>query len=457
MKNKLAILSVCTLMLLQPITAFADAYEFRTGSDGKQYWYEDGVLQGTYNDPKGVLGDGTVRGREIYDPATDAWYWLDSVYNGAKAVGKEVWIPYIYQNEAGFSEQDILDNAAASDDGLQKFTADCIRQRTGKWVRYDENGKMLKGWVTIEGALADCYPDQKGNTYYYDNKTGLMAKGNITLDGKDYYFDEITGVLQNKEEPSGGGESSFPTINEQVILTTKNVKITATDLEDTWNGPTLNLKIENNLSKNIIIQTSNESVNGYMVDSTTMLNEIEATSTGTDGITFQASSLDECGIKDVASMEFKINILDGNWNTLFSSGVIKVDTSIASGYQQKYDDSGREIVKRDGIRIVDRGLSKDDSTYGKGIDLYIENNTDKNVTVYVRDVYVNGKACDSIIAEEIVPGKKARSEVIFMDYSLEENGITSTSQIKEVKLYFSIAETSSDSTIFDTDVITLAY
>ena len=68
----------------------------------------------------------------------------------------------------------------------------------GKWVRYDENGKMMKGWVYIEGeALENLYPTQKGNVYYYDYLTGLMAKGWTTIDGTRYYFDEISGKLLN--------------------------------------------------------------------------------------------------------------------------------------------------------------------------------------------------------------------------------------------------------------------
>ncbi len=193
------VLFVCVLIMLNPISALAAEYEFRTGSDGKLYWYENGVRQGTYDDPQGVIGDGTVRGREIYDPATDAWYWLDSVYDGAKACGKEVWIPYIYQDEARFSDAEITQNAQASDNGLQQLVESAIRQKIGKWVRYDENGKMLKGWVKIEGALADCYPDQSGNVYYYDYKTGLMAKGDITINGTLYHFDELTGALNNPE------------------------------------------------------------------------------------------------------------------------------------------------------------------------------------------------------------------------------------------------------------------
>jgi glucan-binding YG repeat protein len=54
---------------------------------------------------------------------------------------------------------------------------------------------MLKGWVTIEGTLAEKYQNQVGNTYYYDKRTGLMAKGWVTIDGIQRHFDENTGVL----------------------------------------------------------------------------------------------------------------------------------------------------------------------------------------------------------------------------------------------------------------------
>ena len=62
-------------------------------------------------------------------------------------------------------------------------------------MRYDEDGKMLKGWVTIEGELANLYPKQAGNRYYYDYKTGLMAKGWTVIGGARYHFDEQTGVM----------------------------------------------------------------------------------------------------------------------------------------------------------------------------------------------------------------------------------------------------------------------
>lgn len=116
--------------------------------NGKKYWYEKGVKQGT-----------TGRGKEIYDPDSDAWYWLDAVQGGAMTVSKDV-----YQESAAGQWADKPDG-------------------TGKWVRYDENGHMVKGWQTTD----------KG-TYYFDLITGAMAKGAGNIDGVPCAFDEYTGI-----------------------------------------------------------------------------------------------------------------------------------------------------------------------------------------------------------------------------------------------------------------------
>lgn len=55
----------------------------------------------------------------------------------------------------------------------------------GKWVRYDANGQMLKGWNTNENG-----------TYYFDPITGAMAHGTVEINGKTCHFDEATGILK---------------------------------------------------------------------------------------------------------------------------------------------------------------------------------------------------------------------------------------------------------------------
>ena len=117
--------------------------------NGVEYWYENGVKQGTEG-----------RGKEIYDPESDAWYWLDAVQGGAKTVNKDVY----QESEAG--------QWADRPDG------------TGKWVRYDANGHMVKGWQTTSAG-----------TYYFDPVFGTMAKGDAVIDGQSHYFDPNTGVM----------------------------------------------------------------------------------------------------------------------------------------------------------------------------------------------------------------------------------------------------------------------
>ena len=164
------------VILVDAIDQFAIEFGFSSDSY-KEYWYENHTRQGMYGDPRNITDTlyGLERGREIYDPASDGWYWLDAIYNGAKAVSKEVWMPYIYQEDLlhGYNPQ-------------------------GKWVRYDASGKMIKGWYTVEEDTIDqiLYPSQLYNTYYYDLITGQMIKGWYTTpDGVSHHFDEQTGVL----------------------------------------------------------------------------------------------------------------------------------------------------------------------------------------------------------------------------------------------------------------------
>lgn len=168
------------------------------------FWYEGGVKQGTYDDPKGVYGfddrsqQWINRGREICDQNQDAWFWLDSVLGGAKAVNKEVWVPYIYQNEKDWKDnQEELDRNAALSGDMAEQVKNAILNGEGKWVRYNSQGQMIKGWFLVDEAVAQIYPDQLGNWYYYDPQTGLMAKGWVLVDDIVWHFDEVTGVLDD--------------------------------------------------------------------------------------------------------------------------------------------------------------------------------------------------------------------------------------------------------------------
>ena len=135
--------------------------------NGVKYWYENGVRQGVKYREDGSI-DASYRGKEIYDPSSNAWYWLDCVQNGAVA-----------------KDKDVYQESQADDAG-----------NIGKWVRYDAAGHMVKGWS-----------EKDGNRYYFDPVYGTMAKGDTDIDGIHYYFNKDTGILESGGQTDDDGRS----------------------------------------------------------------------------------------------------------------------------------------------------------------------------------------------------------------------------------------------------------
>ena len=183
------VLSSAAVLTAAPVSASADNMTdgWRT-ENGSFYWYENGVRQGVRYNEDGSP-DISYRGKEIYDPGSDAWYWLDCVQNGAKAVSKDV-----YQE------------SKADDAG-----------NIGKWVRYDADGHMVKGWQTTEAG-----------TYFFDYTYGTMAKGEVIMDGFKYTFDKATGILVSKEE--------YVPVTEVKIIDGKPVAMLGDKVDSTYSG-----------------------------------------------------------------------------------------------------------------------------------------------------------------------------------------------------------------------------
>lgn len=113
----------------------------------REHWYENGEM---------------VRDHAFFDPEADAWYWADA--DGTIARDKDVYIPV--------DEDD--------------------REAGGKWVRFDEQARMVKGEDFRHGAW-----------YHFDEVTGAMSKGMTYLEGADgpkwVYYDWIDGKMAHGE------------------------------------------------------------------------------------------------------------------------------------------------------------------------------------------------------------------------------------------------------------------
>lgn len=261
-------------------------------------------------------------------------------------------------------------------------------------------------------------------------------------------------IETDAEEKSESKEQKSVTVEEIVILDQKDIVITAKGIESSFMGTELKILIENNSDKNLTFQTRNASVNDFMAEAM-FSEEVSAGKKSNTSITFMNNGLENFGMDMFANMEFSFHVFyTENWDTYFDSELINVETSIASTYEQKVDDSGNILYENNGIKIVAKGLSSDDSYIGPGLVLYIENNSDKDFTVQVKDVSVNGFMINTIMSQDVIIGKKAIDSVTFLNSSLEENDIT---DIENIEISFNIFNMNTWDDIVETEPIIINF
>ena len=253
------------------------------------------------------------------------------------------------------------------------------------------------------------------------------------------------------DKESADSSKNAITVEEKVLVDQNNVKITMTGIDKGIFGTELKLLIENNSDAGLTIQTRDASVNGFMTD-TMMSQDIAAGKKSNSSITFSASDLEKSGITTISDIEFKFHVFTTeDWEDYLNTDVVRVETSAYGSFEQPVDDSGKVFYEQNGIRIIGKGLSSNDSIFGPGLIMYIENNTDKNITVQSRDTSINGFMVETSMSEDVIAGKTA---LTFFDTSLEENGI---SDVESVETSFHVFDMESWDTIVDTDPITINF
>ena len=247
------------------------------------------------------------------------------------------------------------------------------------------------------------------------------------------------------EDPDGGEEESpkaggFP---RQVLLDKRGLVITATGLmENGAQGSALNVSIENRSETDVTVQVRDACINGWMMDAS--FSASVAAGQKTEGaILFPASRMKRSGIEAIAELEFSLHILDQNRITFLDSGTVTIRTSAAGAYRPGFDDSGEELYNENGVRIISKGFSGDESVFGPGLVLFIENTTDRAITVQARNVRVNWSAADVIFSGDVLAGKRSAAAIIIKDVSLEK--------IREMSFCLRILDRDQRTTLFDSD------
>lgn len=262
---------------------------------------------------------------------------------------------------------------------------------------------------------------------------------------------------EESAEPAAEDADSTPTeitIDEQELYNENGVVITATGFSETGIfGPEVKLLIENNSEENITVQARNGCVNGYMVDFQ-ISSDVAAGKKTNDALSLLSTDLENSNISTICDIEFNFHIFNtDSWGDSTDSELITIATSASGSYEQSYDDSGEIIYDENGVKIISKGISEDGSLMGPVLYLYIENNSEQDITIQSRDTSINGFMVDPILSSEIVAGKKSIDTMVFLSSDLTDNGIES---IDEIETSFHIFTTENWDTIVDTDPIVIS-
>lgn len=109
------------------------------------------------------------------------------------------------------------------------------------------------------------------------------------------------------------------------------------------------------------------------------------------------------------------------------------------------------LVDQDGIKITATGMTED-SIWGEGVSLLIENDTDKNVSIGCKALIVNNYMITDLFATTVSAGKKANEAMYFTSRQLEAAGISNVGQIE---MYFHIYDADSWDTLFDPECVVI--
>jgi len=263
---------------------------------------------------------------------------------------------------------------------------------------------------------------------------------------------EVDDENQSEEISSSSDSSSVPTIEEQVLVDSNGLKITAKEYsrDNIW-GDGIKLLIENASESDYTVGCDALIVNDYMITDL-FTSEIAAGKNANETMYLSSTELEAAGIDSVGKVEMYFYAFDSDYNYVFQNEYAEIQTSEYANMDTTPNDSGIELYNSDGIKIVGKTVDEN-SFWGTAILLYIENSSGKNVGISVDDMSINGFMMSPFFSTTVFDGKKAIDDITIFSSDLEDNGIDS---IEEVELKFHIFDADTYSTIVDSDPITFS-
>lgn len=97
------------------------------------------------------------------------------------------------------------------------------------------------------------------------------------------------------------------------------------------------------------------------------------------------------------------------------------------------------LVDEAGVKITAKSFEAD-GIFGPALKILIENNSDVDLTVQTRNSSVNGYMVETMLSADVVSGKKANDEIVFMSSELEACGIETIADMEFAFHIFTTAD-----------------
>jgi hypothetical protein len=243
-------------------------------------------------------------------------------------------------------------------------------------------------------------------------------------------------------------------VAERIILQESGILVVLKGFREGRDGPEWEIFIENDSSENINVIIEKVVVNGITTADSLFANVVSGKKANA-ALEFAASYLADAGIQVIKDVTFEISVnKQSSYLSLIEPEIVSVECNPDIDYAQTYDDSGIELLNRDGCRIVAKRLDTSDDDWGPKLLLYIENTSGRYIGIDVGNALVNGFEINALFLCDVFNNTKLFQWMGFDIVDLKENQIT---DIETIKFSFLVFDGEKLEPIFETEEIAITF
>lgn len=222
-----------------------------------------------------------------------------------------------------------------------------------------------------------------------------------------------------------------PTIDEQKVYEKDGLIITAKSVKyDTVHGPQVMLEVNNGTDKEVRVQNEYTTVNGFMIKPELDIKAPAGKKTEAP-MSLPYLNLAMADIHSLYEVDFSLRILDSKtFSVIDTTDTVKLNLKNTAADYPAFNTKGDIAYDSDGVKVILQGIKQDtlfESRYV--LMVYMENNTQKTVSVKNNKLSVNGYDITVSMNTAVLPGAKAVDKIEIFDQDLEEYGVTTIDSV----------------------------